>query len=402
MRVLIAVEQRYEREKEDHLYAEGPARYASWANYLEVFDEVTVLARVGAAQKRWRGQERADGPGISFHPLPDYRGPWEFLRRQAELREIVRDAVACCDAYILRVPGLVGRLAWQETRRSGKPYALEVVADPWDALGPGTGPTLLRPVFRRVGAHDLRTMCREAAAIHYVTERALQRRYPPGRDAYTAGFSDALMQFAFAPPEIIARRFQRIEEHDGNTKNLFRIGFLGSLAQLYKGPDVLLHAAAQCIERRLNLDIWLVGEGRYADQMRTLAHQLRLTGRAHFLGHLLYGEAIFQYLDLLDLFVMPSRAEGLPRALLEAMARGCPAIGSDVGGIPELLVAEDLVPVGEARALAEKIMAVAGDTGRMKRMSERNLERARQFRPELLQETRRNFLHAVRERSGKR
>jgi glycosyltransferase involved in cell wall biosynthesis len=400
MRLLIAVEQRYERGKDDHFYAEGPARYASWANYLEAFEEVTVVARAGPAQKKWREEERADGPGVSFCPLPDYRGPWEFLRRQRELRPVVRQALAHGDACILRVPGLVGRLAWQEIRRAARPYALEVVGDPWDALGPGTWPSLLRPVFRRVGARDLATMCRDAAAIHYVTERTLQRRYPPGPHTYSAGFSDALMKFAFAEPETIARRFQRIAEHGGNPSNLFRIGFLGSLAQLYKGPDVLLHAVERCVERGMNLDVWLVGEGRYAGPMRVLAHQLRLTGRLHFLGHLLYGEAIFRYFDLLDLFVMPSRAEGLPRALLEAMARGCPAIGSDVGGISELLAAEDLVPVGDAKSLGEKIRQVAGDPARRKRMSERNLERARQFRPEVQEEKRREFLRVVRERAG--
>ena len=90
-------------------------------------------------------------------------------------------AIAQCDAYLLRVPGLVGRLAWQEIRRVKKPYALEVVGDPWDALAPGTWPSLFRPIFRRAGSRELKTMCRGAVAIHYVTEGALQKRYPPPR-----------------------------------------------------------------------------------------------------------------------------------------------------------------------------------------------------------------------------
>ena len=97
---------------------------------------------------------------------------------------------------------------------------------------------------------------------------------------------------------------------------------------------------------------------------------------------------------------MPSRAEGLPRALLEAMARGCPCIGSNVGGIPELLAEADLVPPGDPEALAEKILEVAGNPERLKSMGKRNLVKARQFSPELLKEVRRDFFRYVRLHSG--
>ena len=181
------------------------------------------------------------------------------------------------DAYILRVPGLVGTLAWREIKRGGKPYALEVVGDPWDALSPGTAPSLFRPVYRRVGTRDLKAMCRGAVAVHYVTQGALQRRYPPNHHAHVAGFSDALMGAAFASPAIRAERFRRIERIGagaGGEKH-FRVGFIGSLSQLYKGPDVLLRAAALCRDRGLKFETALVGDGRTPGEMKALARQLR-------------------------------------------------------------------------------------------------------------------------------
>jgi glycosyltransferase involved in cell wall biosynthesis len=83
--------------------------------------------------------------------------------------------------------------------------------------------------------------------------------------------------------------------------------------------------------------------------------------------------------------------------MLEAMARGLPCIGSTVGGIPELLPAEDLVPPGDAVALAAKIREVAADPERMARMSARNLAKAEEYRDEALRERRLAFYRYVRE-----
>jgi glycosyltransferase involved in cell wall biosynthesis len=82
------------------------------------------------------------------------------------------------------------------------------------------------------------------------------------------------------------------------------------------------------------------------------------------------------------------------------MARGCPCIGSNVGGIPELLAPDDLVPPNDPEALAQKIIEVTSDPVRMKTMSERNLARAKQFDPEVLRQARLAFYRYVRDHSG--
>jgi glycosyltransferase involved in cell wall biosynthesis len=159
---------------------------------------------------------------------------------------------------------------------------------------------------------------------------------------------------------------------------------------------VLLRAALLCDRRGLNFEVVMVGAGRHTEEMQALAIRTGIQDKARFLGQLPSGKAIFDFLDSVDLFVMPSRAEGLPRALLEAIARACPCIGSAIGGIPELLAPADLVPAGDAAALAGKIMEVAGNPQRMKEMARRNLEKAREFSPEHLKDARRDFFRYVR------
>lgn len=386
------------------IYGDGPVDYSMWAKLLEVFDRVTVLARVGTSGRTWPLESRADGPGVTFHALPEYNGPWEYLCTFPKLKTLVRQAVFQCDTCLLRVPGLVSRAAWLEIARLRRPYALQVVGDPWDALGAGTVAGVFRPIFRRAAVRDLKKMCLGATAVHYVTQTTLQKRYPAGETSYAVGFSDASMDVNLATPQTMEDRYRHIEEHrqDSSHGRPFRVGFIGSLSQMYKGPDVLLDAAALCRTRGLDLTVELVGDGRYMGRLKRTAQALGIGDQTTFLGQLPSGKPIRDFLDTIDLFVLPSRAEGLPRALLEAMARGCPCIGSNVGGIPELLERVDIVPAGEADGLAKKILEVAGCPQGMKQMAERNFEKAKQFSPEVLGKSLRDFLYQVRLRSSSR
>ncbi len=394
MKLLVAVEQHFRRGPDQHICADGPVTYASWASYLETFEHVVILGRMGSADSP-RSAEAADGRSVWFHGLPDYYGPWQYLRNLPQLVRRVRRSVEECDAYILRVPGLVGRLAWKEIRRVGRRYAVEVLGDPWDAMGPQSVRTIFRPVFRRAGVQGLKTMCQGAMAVHYVTQKFLQNRYPPSSDCYAVGFPDALTNFEFASSAALDARFRRIDDANESGRPV-RIGFLGSLSQLYKGLDVLLRAASLCGRRGLKVEVLIAGDGRYADRMKSLARKLGIEGQTKFLGQLPSGRHISDLLDSIGLFVMPSYAEGLPRVLLEAMARGCPCIGTNVGGIPELLEPDDMVPPGDSAALAQKIMEVAGNGSRMKAMAQGNFAKASQFSPELLTDARRDFCRYVR------
>ena len=113
-------------------------------------------------------------------------------------------------------------------------------------------------------------------------------------------------------------------------------------------------------------------------------------------GELKAGNAVRAALDAADLFVMPSRTEGLPKAMIEAMARGLPCIGSRVGGIPELLEEEEMFRPDDPGNLAAKIAEVLGDPARMARLSRRNLEVARRYTADVLRTRRNEFYLRVR------
>jgi len=400
--LLITSEEHYSAAISGAIYSSGPATYSFWRRYLEAFDEVVVIARIRSSHGPENDHQRADGPAISFRALPDHTGPWQYLHSSRDARAIARTAIAECTSYLLRMPGLVSQLVWGEIVRLKKAYALEVLGDPWEALGPGTWPHTSRPIFRRIAMQQLKRICKGAMAVNYVTSVTLQKRYPPSNTAYAAGFSDVSLENADVPAKIIQDRYQRLRESpwkQAKSTNPIRIGFIGSFAQMYKGPDTLLQAAALC-QCHLNLHISMVGVGRCLPEMKTLAAKLSIADRIEFRGELSPGPPIFEFLDSIDLFVMPSRAEGLPRALVEAMSRGCPCIASTVGGIPELLETSDLVRPNSPEKLAELILQVTADPDRLLAMSARNMAKAAQFNPQFLKESRRAFLEEVKRRSS--
>jgi glycosyltransferase involved in cell wall biosynthesis len=171
------------------------------------------------------------------------------------------------------------------------------------------------------------------------------------------------------------------------------------LEQLYKAPNILIAAVAQCIHEGLDLRLLMIGDGSYRKELAAQAAEASIAEQVEFLGQLPTKDDVRKWLDHADLFVLPSYQEGLPRAMVEAMARALPCIGSSVGGIPELLAAEDLVPPGDVNALARKIREIVTDPQRMARMSVRNLTTALDYHTTKLAARRKAFYEHIRERT---
>jgi glycosyltransferase involved in cell wall biosynthesis len=269
-----------------------------------------------------------------------------------------------------------------------RPYGVEVIGDPYDVFAPGSVEHPFRAFFRWLGTKQLKDQCAGAAAAAYVTANALQKRYPT--NSYSTHYSSIAIgkdYFAAAP---------RIEFGiNGN----YRLVLVGSLAQLYKAPDVLIDAVAICRARGRNVTLRIAGDGKFRPKLEGQVARLGLGEAVTFLGQLPNGEAVRNELLMADLFVLPSRTEGLPKAMVEAMACGLPSIGSNVGGIPELLPEDCMVPPGNASALADRIEEFISDPERMRAMSARNIQVALDFRRDILDQRRREFYTALRNKT---
>ena len=389
MRIVVVVEARFARTPDGAVWSrEGTAGF--FARYLSAFDRVRVVARVGETSAVTGDANRVDCDAVEVWPVPYYLGPRQYVLRRAAVAAAVCAAAGAGDAVIVRTPSPIGAHLVRSRRRAGLPFALEVVGDPHDVLAPGVIRHPLRPFLRPQQTRVLRDQCRTAAAVAYVTEQHLQTRYPPAATAATASYSSVdLPPAAFrAGPRGLAPLTA------GPT-----IVSVGSLEQPYKGIDVLIRAVAELHDSGLSVRLAHVGDGRLRPRLAQLCAELGVDGLVEFTGAL-SGEAVRRRLDAADLLVMPSRTEGLPRALLEAMARGLPAIATAVGGIPELLAPADLVAPGDAEGLAAAIRSRLTDPWWLADASARNLARAREYSQAELAGRRDAFYAAVRDCSG--
>ena len=101
-----------------------------------------------------------------------------------------------------------------------------------------------------------------------------------------------------------------------------------------KGYDVLLEAARQVIEDGSPVEFFAVGSGPLEAQVRASAGNGPLRGRFHVLGR---REDTLRLMVGADLLVLPSRQEGMPVALMEAMSVGLPAVAAAIGGVPDIV-----------------------------------------------------------------
>lgn len=393
MRVVVTSESRFSRTPDGAVWVEAGPDHTIWRRYLAAFDRVRVAARVRDVAQRPPAASRVDGDGVEVWALPYYVGPRGYLLGRRTLAEAVTAAAEPRDAVVLRVPSPIGALLARARSRARLPYALEVIGDPYDVLAPGVVRHPLRPVLRTLSTRTLRRQCREAAAVAYETERRLQLRYPTLPTTPTAGISSVDL-----PPAAFVPHARPLRQPPAEPT----LVSVGSLEQLYKGIDTLISALALMPADGPRARLVHVGVGAYRPHLEQLAARSGVAGRVSFTGPLPDAEAVRRTLDSADLFVMPSRTEGLPRALIEAMARALPAVGSTAGGIPELLEPDCLVPPDDPAALAATVTAMLAAPDRLAAASARNLGRARDFSAETLDARRASFYRTVAEVAASR
>jgi glycosyltransferase involved in cell wall biosynthesis len=390
MRVLVAIDHRFDGTPDGAVWTQTMFTPSYWKRYLGVFDGVSIVARVHPVKKALPGWIQVNVDEITVQSLPHYLGPWEYFRRRQQVLAAAQDAFTVGDAVMFYSASPPVLAIQKKTNQLGYPFGVYVIANPYDVFSPGAVRTPLRPFFRWLAPRQLRSLCQSASAAAYITEAALQQQYPPSPTAFATYYSMA---------ELTDEAFVEQPRTFSSSQTSWTLITVGAMSQLYKAQDILIEAIARCVRQGLDLQLVFVGDGQYRPMLETQAAESGIGDRCHFRGQLTTGSVVRQELDQADLFVLPSRQEGLPRAMLEAMARGLPCLGSTVGGIPELLLSEDMVPPTNIEALVAKIREMVTDADCLSHASARNLHRAQDYREHSIQDRRTTFYKTLRQQT---
>lgn len=355
-----------------------------WDRYLNVFDKVYVVARVKEVKdinSIKNSYKRVDNRAIIFLNLPYYHGLLEAFYSIPVVLFYMLSIVASSNNNILRLPGMISIVAGLFCIFFRKSFGVELVGDPYEVFSTGIGGRFSK-ILRSIFTFLTKFLVRKAKGVAYVTRYTMQARYIAASNVFTTYYSSIML-----PRNLIVQR--RIISKFSNDID-FNILLVGSIEQRYKGFDLVLVAISQIKEIFPSIKVSIIGDGIYKKELIELAISLGIEDRIYFLGKI-SRSAVLDIMDNADLFIMPSRTEGLPRALIEAMARGLPAIGSNVGGIPELLSSEFLFEKENISELAELLARVIPDYSLRLEMSQLNLKTAQEYRSDLLEIRRNSF-----------
>ena len=385
----IVVDQRVKRTPDGRVWTHVPPDYESVACALEVFDRVRIIARTSEADSIPEKSRVVNGLNVDVVAIPNFVGPLQYLRQRSQVSEALVKVAGLDGAFLLRIPSQTAFVLAPMLSQLGKPYAVELLTDPYDFFAPGVSPNGLACLFRPYFCSRSRSLCANAIAANYITGSATRRANPATHARCDMSVSDvdlATESFLSLPRPIASGPIE-----------IVTVGFLDLL---YKGQDILIKALAACQGLGMDFRLTFVGDGSYRETLLDLAAAHGLEDCVRITGALGGSNQVREYLSRAHLFVLPSRAEGIPRALLEAMAAGLPAICSDVGAMPDLLDARWIVQPGSVHQLRTKLLEFSQSRSEWAAIGQRNQSVAHGFHRSILQPRRAEFYRAIRDHSA--
>ena len=363
-------------EYQNHYYSVNLTQQLWKTRYLSVFDDIVVITRVKHSDVEPKGKlVQSDMEGVSFRTIDNSSSLKRVIKQKKE-EVFIRDAITDCDFAIVR--------SWwgvNACKKQNIPYLFEVITDAWDVMWNHSlvGKAVAIPYFFKQ-----RSAIKNAPYVMYVTEKTLQKRYPTS--GVNIGISDVYLTDKFTE-DVLVRRIEKIN----NNSPKIVLGTAAAVDVRFKGQRFIIRAIAKLKEKGIdNIEYQIVGSGN-PEELKYEARKCGVMDRIIFVGAIPH-DVMYKWYDSIDIYVQPSLQEGLPRAVVEAMSRALPCMGTSTGGIPELIPEQFIcrnkgnISQGFVKMLSDI------DSNRMVDMAIRNYEFSKKYDVDLINQKRRKFL----------
>lgn len=387
MRMLFIHDNRFWK-KGDIYYSYGHFAYdLLWKRYLRYFDEIVVGGRIEETNEE--GIETrfsvSSGEKVSFFPLPNLMS-FSGLKQYSKAKQKITEEINKADCTVIRLPSNLGYLACSIAKKLKKKYVVEVVGCTWDDLW--NYGTALGKIYAPFSFLIEKKCVRKADNVLYVSRRFLQNRYPNKR--FNMGCSDT--NISKTDISVLEQRVKKIR--DMKNASEIRIGLIASLNVGYKGHDTAMLALKEILPKHNNLKLCFLGDGDKT-KWENMAKELGVLDRVEFSGALPGGEAVLNWIDGIDIFVMPSLQETLGRALIEAMSRGCPCIGGAGTAVPEQLPDDCIHARKDYKELGDMLCYMIENPQYAELCAVENYQRSKKYSEEVLTARRDYFWNKV-------
>lgn len=363
-------------------YAANQEGFDFFQRYLRVFEQLRIVCRCKEERPIKVSRIPLDDERIEVARITDFHRPKQYAIKYFQVGRDVKNAIPGCDCAVFRLPSTVAFRVWKAFMETKLPYACEIVYDAKDGIAASTN--FINKLLWMKIHHDMQKACKAAAGVSCVTEHYLQQRY------YTkvkGGFSSHYSSLSLAKEFYTGPR----EYPTGKTFTIAhvakQVAFNGR-----KGINQIIDALVCLKNKGIIVNASFAGKDYNGgiEKLKQYAQSLGVGNQVKFLGFV-SREELSQLLNTSDLYVMPTKAEGLPRVIIEAMAKGLPCISTPVSGNPELLSEHYLVGYYDVATLADRIGELVCKEEAYEKASADNYSNSLKYEASLLQKRRDEF-----------
>lgn len=356
-----------------------------FSRYFHVVDELIVVIRTFHLDKTYEeaNLKKVELKGLKIVEIPNLNSSKGILIDKPKYKKVIEAQVKKADLIFARMPSVISDITINIARKMKKKYMVEVGGCAWDAFwNHGLVGKIVAPYMF---ANEVKGV-KNASFASYVTEEWLQKRYPCECPSVSA--SNVYLQPL--DDSVLEQRFKKILSK--SKKDPIIIGTTAAVNVRYKGQEYIIRAISELNEQGYNFEYELVGGGDDS-YLKKVAKSLGVEDKVRFKGVLLNSDVI-KWLDSIDIYAQPSKQEGLPRALIEALSRGCPAIGSTTAGIPELIQCDVVFKNGNVDHICQILKNLVSMN--LCKIAEINFEKAKEFELENLDNKRNKIYEKYR------
>ena len=296
---------------------------------------------------------------------------------------IIKRKIADCNLVIARVPSIIAYKASDYAHKLNKKCLTESMGDAWDSYW--YHGDLLGKIIAPYMELKMKNVVAHANYAVYVTEKYLQKKYPcKCKNIYASN-----VYIQPTDEKVLDQRIKKIKGMDFNNISVMTSACVETVA---KGHRYVIEMMSNLKKEKINVTYFLAGGGNQ-ERLKKIARKYGVENNMIFLGEITLKE-IYSYLDKIDLYIQPSLQEGLPRAVIEAMSRGCPCIGSETAGTPELLPPNCIFKRKSAKAIKDTLKAQL-NTKKLEENAIRNFRISQQYCENILKERRDVFFTII-------
>ncbi|MEX1377735.1 MAG: glycosyltransferase family 4 protein [Eubacteriales bacterium] len=363
--------------------------YEFFKRYLKVFDEIEVVARVRkGTEQETKDMPIMSGAGLSVCALPYFRGMKQMAAKLPGIITAMVKGKKRSDCIIYRVPQMESYLAWIFGGSRKKPFAVEVVADP-------QGWTHVKGIAKRINIFLLKRMCARANGAAYVTAEYLQSLYPP--KAHIKGESKKAFTTNYSSIQLDRKDILSPKTYNPKPSIFSIVHVSNAIDDDLKGHTTVIEAASMLKKAGHNINVKFIGDGSAINQFKSYAEQMSVADEVEFVGRISGKERLMKTMSDCDIMVFPSRSEGLPRSVIEAMAVGLPVLSTPIAGIPELVSKEYLRHPDDAKGFTEILLRLFDNLEELREMSANNVKTAEKYTSAVLEDRRDKFYSMLKD-----